>query len=250
MQRFHGACALAVTVGLAGGAWAQTPEEAPETGADLLTDAELQQLVAPVALYPDTLLIQVLVASTYPLEIVKADQFLDNNAERAAEELKPEIEAQGWDPSVTVLATAFPSTIDEMANHIDWTETTGDAMLAQSEDVMAAVQVLRDQAIETGALVSGDQQLVETDDEDNVVIVPADPEVVYVPQYEPESIWGDVGDAILTGAVVWGTFALIDEIFDDDDDWDDYWGCRNCGGWSGGPIIRNPDIDIDVDGNV
>ncbi|MBE3638343.1 DUF3300 domain-containing protein [Mangrovicoccus algicola] len=225
--------------------------QATDSAADpLLSEAELEQLVAPVALYPDTLLIQILVAAASPLEVVKGAQFLENNADAAPETLKPQIEAEGWDPSVTVLATAFPTVLTEMADHIDWTEATGEAMLAQTDDVMTAVQVLRNQAVDSGALVSGEEQTVATDAADNVVIVPTDPEVVYVPQYQPTDIWGGVGGAVMTGAIAWGTFAVIDEIFDDDDDWDDYWGCRNCGGWGGGPVIRDPDIDIDVDGNV
>lgn len=265
MRLLRTASAIALITGLPLTVWAQDTDtttadappaeatetqDAPEQTDTLLTDAELQTLVAPVALYPDTLLIQVLVAATEPLEVIKADQFLDDNADTAPEDLKPQIESKDWDPSVAVLATAFPDVLGEMAEHLDWTETTGNAMLAQSDDVMTAVQVLRDQAVNTGALVSGEQQVVETDATDNVVIVPADPEVVYVPQYEPNNIWGDVGSAVVTGAIAWGAFTIIDEIFDDDDDWDDYWGCHNCGGWGGGPIIRDPDIDIDIDGNV
>ncbi|MEM8572923.1 MAG: DUF3300 domain-containing protein, partial [Pseudomonadota bacterium] len=99
---------------------AETTEgEAPQDA--LLTDAELQTLVAPVALYPDTLLIQIFVAATQPLEVIKADNFLDDNAGREPAELKPEIEAQDWDASVAVLAEAFPTVIAEMATHIEWT---------------------------------------------------------------------------------------------------------------------------------
>jgi hypothetical protein len=83
-----------------------------------------------------------------------------------------------------------------------------------------------------------------------VVITPTDPQVLYVPQYQPADIWGGVGEAVAVGAMAFGTAAVIDAIFDDDDDWDDYWGCRDCGGWNGRPIIRDPDIDIDVDGDV
>ena len=106
---------------------------ASEETSDRLTDAELQTLVAPVALYPDTLLIQILVAATQPLEIVKAERYLLDNADRDPVELEPEINAMGWDPSVSVLATAFPEVVGQMATHIDWTETVGTAMLAQSE---------------------------------------------------------------------------------------------------------------------
>ena len=122
---------------------AAATENASATSSDLLTDAELQTLVAPVALYPDTLLIQILVAATQPLEIVKAERYLLDNADRDASELGPEIEAMGWDPSVSVLATAFPEVVGQMATHVDWTETVGTAMLAQSDDVLDAVQVMR-----------------------------------------------------------------------------------------------------------
>ncbi|QFT71465.1 DUF3300 domain-containing protein [Ruegeria sp. THAF33] len=222
------------------------------TSSSLLTGAELQTLVAPVALYPDTLLIQIFVAATQPLEIVKAERYLLDNADRDPAELELEIEAMGWDPSVSVLATAFPEIVGQMATHIDWTETVGTAMLAQSDDVMDAVQVMRDQAIDSGALVSGPEQTVEVSDDDTVIITPTEPETVYVPQYNPETVYTgrSTGDVVGAALLTFGTVALIDEIFDDDDDWYDYWGCRNCGGWGGGPIYRNPDIDIDVDGNV
>ncbi|WP_170424098.1 DUF3300 domain-containing protein [Ruegeria arenilitoris] len=225
---------------------------ASEETSDRLTDAELQTLVAPVALYPDTLLIQILVAATQPLEIVKAERYLLDNADRDPVELEPEINAMGWDPSVSVLATAFPEVVGQMATHIDWTETVGTAMLAQSDDVMDAVQVMRDQAIDSGALVSGPEQTVEVSDDDTVVITPTQPETVYVPQYNPATVYTgpSTGDVVGAALLTFGAVALIDEIFDDDDDWYGYWGCRNCGGWGGGPIYRNPDIDIDVDGNV
>lgn len=238
-------------------AWAQsTDDPAPDSEqanpADLMTQAELEVLVAPVALFPDTLLIQVLVASTYPLEIVKSDRFLAGSTETDPDLLQASIEEQDWDDSVEVLATAFPDVIADMATHVEWTETMGNAMLAQSDDVMIAVQTMRQQAINAGALISGEQQTVDVDEDENVVIQPTNPEVVYVPQYDPQVVYQDngVGGAIATGLIAWGTFAIIDEIFDNDDDWNDYWGCRNCGGWGGGPIIHSPDIDIDVDGNV
>ena len=224
-------------------------EDSAET---LLTDEELQTLVAPVALFPDTLLIQVFVAATQPLEVVKVERYLIDNADRAPEELKPEIEAMELDPSVEVLATAFPDVIGQMATHIDWTETMGVAMLAQSDDVMDAVQVMRNQAIDSGALVSGEEQTVDVAEDDTVVITPTDPEVVYVPQYVPTEVYSDNSgdDVVGTVLLTFGTVALINEIFDDDDDWYHYWGCGYCGGWNGYPIIRNPDIDIDIDGDV
>jgi hypothetical protein len=219
---------------------------------ELLTQAEIETLVAPVALYPDTLLIQIFVAATQPFELVKADRFLLENSEVDAEALKPEIEAQGWDPSVEVLAIGFPDVIADMAQHIEWTEAMGDAMNAQTDDVMNAVQTLRQQAVNTGALVSGEQQTVDVDEDENIIVQPTDPEVVYVPQYDPVVVYEDSSSNLLTAAAVtFGSVLLIDAIFDDDDDWNGYWGCRNCG-WGGGGIYPYPGggIDIDVDGNV
>ncbi|WP_170771847.1 DUF3300 domain-containing protein [Ruegeria lacuscaerulensis] len=227
----------------------------PISDTDLLTQAELENLVAPIALFPDTLLIQILVAATSPMEVVKSDRLLASMDGEEPEVIQAAVEAEEWDESVEVLAVAFPEVIEDMATHIEWTETMGDAMLAQSDEVMVAVQTMRTQAINNGALVSGEEQLVEVTEDETVIIQPADPEVVYVPQYDPQVVYTDsnsnlVGDAIVTGAIAFGTFALIDAIFDDDDDWNDYWGCRNCGGWGGGPIYRNPNIDLDIDGNV
>lgn len=222
---------------------------------DLLTQAELENLVAPVALYPDTLLIQVLVASTNPMEVIKADRLLAVNEGEEPEVIQAAVDEEEWDESVAVLTTAFPEVVEDMALHIEWTEAMGTAMLAQTDDVMAAVQTMRTQAVNSGALLSNDAQEVEVTQDDDVIITPADPEVVYVPEYDPEVVYVEdnsnvVGDAIVTGLITYGTFTILDEIFDDDDDWDDYWGCRNCAGWGGGPIYRDPDIDIDVDGNV
>ncbi len=253
-------CLTAFLALLSSTAFAQSTEsEDAETDAvsedALLTQVELENLVAPVALYPDTLLIQVLVASTNPMQVIKGDRLLAVNEGEDPETIKAAVEAEGWDESVEVLAVAFPEVIEDMALHIEWTETMGDAMLAQTDDVMAAVQTMRTQAINSGALISGEEQVVEVTEEEDIVIQPADPEVVYVPQYDSEVVYAQdnsnvVGDALTAGLIAFGTYTVIDAIFDDDDDWNDYWGCRNCGGWGGGPIYRNPDIDIDVDGNV
>lgn len=220
--------------------------------AAVLTSAELQQLVGPVALYPDTVLIQILIAATAPLDVVKADRLLSDNPDTPKATLDQKIKDARFDPSVEVLALGFPTLIRQMAVHIDWTESIGVAMLAQSDDVLAAVQVMRTQAINTGALVSSPEMVVTQDPATSTVIVqPANPQVVYVPQYEPTAVYSNpAGDALAAGLIFFGTAALIDEIFDDNDGWNDYWGCRNCGGWNNGPIIRNPDIDIDINGDV
>jgi hypothetical protein len=245
--------ALSLVLCASGGAALAQEATATATQADaLLTAAELQTLVAPVALYPDTLLIQILVGATAPLDVVKADRLLARSEGADAAALEEQVKAEGFDASVEVLSLAFPEVLGQMADHLEWTETVGTAMLAQSDDVLDAVQVMRNTAINTGALVDTEQQVVTRDVvTETVVIQPADPQVVYVPQYNPQVVYDNsLTDALVVGAVTFGTIALIDEIFDDDDDWNDYWGCRNCGGWGGGPIIRDPDIDIDVDGDV
>lgn len=229
---------------------------------NLLSEAQLEDLLGPVALYPDTLLMQVLVASTFPTQVVEADQKGQSVADLPEADRKAAIEEKGYDPSVEVLAVAFPEVLGRMADNMEWTSTVGDAMLAQSDDVMNAIQVLRKQAIDTGALVDSPQQSVTTQENfvssgqpaEAVVIQPTDPNTVYVPQYDPGVVYDTnrygLGNALLTGAVAWGTFSLIDDIFDDDDDWNDYWGCRNCGGWYGNPIVRDPHVVFDGDRNV
>ncbi|MEM1429714.1 MAG: DUF3300 domain-containing protein [Pseudomonadota bacterium] len=226
--------------------------EAPATAEALLTEEELQTLVGPIALYPDTLLIQILVSATVPFDVLKADRFLLENADADAAALADEITAEAWDESVEVLATAFPEIIGQMAEHIEWTEALGTAMLAQQDDVMQAVQDLRAIADENGALASNEAVEVTQDAQDNIIVVPSDPEVVYVPQYEPQQVYttsgsDSVGDAVATGLIIWGTFVVMDAIFDGSNS---YWGCRNCAGWGGGGIYNDIDVDIDIDGDV
>lgn len=219
----------------------------------LLSDDQLDELVAPVALYPDTLLIQILVAATYPLEIIKAQRWLEANDGLSQEDLSSGIYEQTWDPSVQVLAEAFPDVLGRMAENVDWTELAGSAMLAQSDDIMAAIQRMREQAIDAGSLVDSPEQVVTRDETDAVTILPADPEVIYVPQYNTETVYvsdssnNNNNDALL----FFGSAILIAAIIDNnnDDYWGGYWGCRNCGGWNGRPIHYRGG-DIDIDGNV
>ena len=230
-----------------------------EQSAGLMSPEELQTLVGPIALYPDTLLIQVLVASTFAFDVMKADRLLKDNPGKSPEELKPLIEIQAWDESVAVLATAFPEVLTEMAVHIDWTESMGNAMLAQSDDVMDAVQVMRAIAADSGVLESGEEQTVEVTQENNgdqtIIIQPTDPEVVYVPQYDSNVVYvqdssNNTGDAVAAGLIAFGTFVVMDAIFNNNDPWNNYWGCRNCGGWGGRPIVNNPrNVNIN-NGNI
>lgn len=219
-------------------------EEAEFVG---LTEEELDELVAPVALYPDTLLIQILVAATYPLDIIKAQRFLIDNNGLEQDALTDAVEAEPWDPSVQVLATAFPDVLNRMADNVDWTEMAGNAMLAQSDDVMAAVQRMREAAIDAGSLVDTEEQEVTRDETEAVVIIPSDPEVIYVPTYNTQTVYYKNNDAL----IFFSTVILIGAIYHRNNHWHGYWGCRNCGGYNGRPIhYRSGGININGDVNI
>ena len=198
---------------------------------ELLTEAELDELVAPIALYPDALLAQVLVASTYPLQIVKADRIVAASEGLSDEELSETLSDQEFDPSVLVLLSGFPTVVERMADDLDWTEALGIAMLQQDDDVLAAVQRLRADARDMGYLSSNDAQTIEEDD-GQIYIAPADPEVVYVPTYDPSVVYTSPAPAepyyvapaqstspwsaqsLITGGVIgFGTAMLVNELW-------------------------------------
>jgi uncharacterized membrane protein YgcG len=153
-----------------------------------LTKDQLRQLVAPIALYPDALLAQILAASAYPTQIVEADRLLQENPNLKGAALGAEVDKQDWDPSVKAL-TQFPSVLANMDKNLSWTSELGDANFNQPEEVMKAVQYLRKKAKEAGKLESTPQQIVTAQD-DSIIIQPADPQVVYVPMYDPTLIYG------------------------------------------------------------
>ena len=161
----------------------QTPVQAAQQ-----TPEQLQQLVAPIALYPDALVAQVLAASTYPDQIVEADRWLQQNPNLKGEQLGQEVDKQPWDPSVKAL-TEFPSVLANMDKNLSWTSSLGDAYVNQQQDVMNAVQVMREKAKAAGNLNSTSQEKVSEKDK-TIVIEPADPEVVYVPEYDPWLVYG------------------------------------------------------------
>ena len=168
------------------------PASAPASGAKTFSQQELDQLVAPVALYPDALLAQVLMASTYPLEIVQADRWRKANPSLKDKALEDALQQQPWDASVKSLAV-FPQVLTMMSDKIDWTQKLGDAFLAQQQDVMATAQTLRAKAQKEGALKDTKEQKVTTQTENNttyIVIEPTNPEVVYVPTYNPTVVYG------------------------------------------------------------
>jgi Protein of unknown function (DUF3300) len=173
---------------------APQPQAAPtaDEQAPKLSGDQLDALVAPIALYPDPLLAQCLVASTYPVEVIQAQQWLARNPNLKGDDLVKAAEQQDWDPSIQALAS-IPDALKVLAQDIKWTTDLGDAFLAQQSDVMDAVQRLRGKAKDSGKLTSSEQQKVETqvvEDKTIVVIQPASTEVVYVPTYSPSVIWG------------------------------------------------------------
>ena len=149
---------------------------------------EVEQLVAPIALYPDDLVVQILMASTYPLEVVEAARWQKANSSLKGNQLTSALEKQTWDPSVKSLVN-FPSVLAMMNEKLDWTQKLGDAFLAQQKDVMNAVQKLRARAQAQGNLKTTKEQKVVVQ-EQVIVIQPADPQVIYVPTYNPTIVYG------------------------------------------------------------
>jgi hypothetical protein len=165
---------------------------AQESKPPRLTEGQLAQLLAPIALYPDALLAQVLMASTYPLDVVQAARWTQANPKVAGKALEDAMQKQPWDPSVKAL-TSVPTVLRMMNERLDWTQQLGDAFLAQQEDVMRTVQVLRARAKAAGSLTTTGQHVVtEKASAGSTVIViePAQPQVVYVPAYNPTIVYG------------------------------------------------------------
>src|SRR5258708_4935870 len=149
---------------------------------------QLQQLVAPIALYPDALVAQILAASTYPTQIVEAERWMQSHSDLKGGELAKEVDKQDWDPSVKALAQ-FPSVLENMDKNLSWTSSLGEAYVSQAQDVTDAVQTMRQEAGKAGHLDSNEQEKVTTQG-NTIVIEPANPEVVYVPAYDPWLVYG------------------------------------------------------------
>ena len=175
------------------------PVPASAQDAALKTDVtfskeELDQILAPIALYPDDLLSNVLMASTYPLEVVQAARWvkLPDNANLKGEKLTKALEQKHWAPSVKSLVP-FPEVLDMMSEQLEWTQKLGDAVLADEAAVMDQIQFLRDKADDAGNLKSNEHQRVARRSSGGgryIYIEPADPEVIYVPVYEPTVVYG------------------------------------------------------------
>src|SRR2546425_1616086 len=161
---------------------------APMQAKPVFTQQQLDQILAPVALYPDSLLSQILMASTYPLEIVEAARWTKANPNLKGDDAVKAAEQNGWDPSVNSLV-AFPQVLTMMDSNLSWTERLGDAFLAQQPQVMETVQNLRQRAYAAGNLRSNDQVRVDQQGQ-TIVIEPPNPQVVYVPYYDPRVVYG------------------------------------------------------------
>ncbi|PKM18696.1 MAG: DUF3300 domain-containing protein [Gammaproteobacteria bacterium HGW-Gammaproteobacteria-15] len=156
---------------------------------ETLSQAQLDQMLAPVALYPDTVLTHVLIAATYPLEVVQAARWVKDNPKLTGEAAVDAVEKQSWDPSVKALV-AFPQLLERLSNDLDWTQELGEAFLADEAQVMASIQNLRQKAYANGSLNDTKHVVVERERE-IIIIEPARKEVVYVPVYDTRIVYGD-----------------------------------------------------------
>src|SRR5260370_32479804 len=228
-------------------------EQAPK-----LASGEVDSLVAPIALYSDPLLAQTLAASTYPLEVIQLQQWMEKNKNLQGQALADAVAKQPWDPSIQGLV-AYPDVVTRMADNVQWTTDLGNAFLAQQSDVMDAVQRMRAKAQGTGNLKTSAQQVVQTETvsigKQAIGIWQANPDVVYVPSYDPTVVYGAApveypyypytypgyvpgtalawGAGIALGAAAWGA-------------WGGNWG--NCD-WNGGNVQLNNHNNFNNDNN-
>jgi hypothetical protein len=213
----------------------------PGQAAPLSAD-ELRQLVAPIALYPDALVAQVLGAATFPDQVSAADNFLHQNPSLQGQQLMLAVDAQPWDPSVKAL-TQFPSVLDNMTKNLSWTSALGEAYSTQASAVMAAVQTLRAQAYAAGNLKSGSQITVVQQSPQTIVIQPTNPQIVYVPTYNPAVVYGtpyttpgySTGAVVATGLLAFGAGIAVGAAMSGGCcawGWS-YWNCN----WHGGAVV-------------
>jgi hypothetical protein len=184
--------AILVLLPFAARAQDQTSNTPATTSKKLLKPEQIEALVAPIALYPDTLLSEVLMASTYPLEVVQAERWLKENKDLKADALKDAVDQEPWDDSVKSLV-ATPSVLEMMIAKLDWTQKLGNAVVDQQADVMDAIQRLRAKAQANNKLQSNKQQTVTVRQEQGrqiIAIAPTDPNTVYVPYYDPAVVYG------------------------------------------------------------
>lgn len=212
-------------------------------GAPLSAD-ELQQLVAPIALYPDALVAQILGAATFPDQVAAASGWLQQNTGLTGTTLTNAVDAQPWDPSVKAL-TEFPSVLDNLAKNLSWTSSLGEAYHTQAADVMSAVQVLRAKAQAAGNLKSGSQITVVQQSPQVIVIQPTNPQVVYVPTYNPTVVYGtpyvtpgySTAAVVTTAVVAFGVGIAVGAAMSNS--WGySYWNCN----WHGGAVVYRSNV--------
>jgi hypothetical protein len=223
--------------------FAQQPQPIKQNTSGVLSPEQLDSLVAPLALYPDPILSQVLVASTYPLEIVQAERWLQQHSSLSGKALADAAATQPWDASVQAMVM-LPDVLKRLSQNLSWTSELGNAFLAQQEGVMQAIQRMRLRAQQSGVLESTPQQTVTTETSNGqnyIVIEPASPEVVYVPQYNPEAVWGASAYPYPSmyyppglGLVTWGAGFALGAIWGGS--WNN-WGWN--AGWGSGNIFVN-----------
>jgi hypothetical protein len=267
-ELFHGVVAI-VFIGLLSPVYSQAPAQQAQSQvmntttsdteqAPKLPNDQLDSLVAPIALYPDPLLAQTLAASTYPLEIIQLQQWMGRNKNLQGQALADAVAKQPWDPSIQSLVE-FPDVVQRMAGNIQWTTDLGNAFLAQQSDVMDAVQRMRAKAQGTGNLKTSAQSVVKTETVPSgkqvIEIQQANPDVVYVPSYDPTVVYGAAppaypyypytypgyvpgtalmwGAGVALGAAAWGA-------------WGGHWG--DCD-WNGGNVNINNNNNFNRNAN-
>jgi len=227
----------------------QQPSGGEDPNAANLSAKEIENLVAPIALYPDALVAQVLAAATFPDQVTAADQWVKANANLQGDALLEAANKQPWDPSVKAL-TQFPSVLDNMNQNLGWTSALGEAYYYQQADVMKAVQTLRKQAKAAGNLKSSSELKVVQQDPQTIIIQPAQPQVVYVPTYNPTVVYGtpyyppgySTAALVTTGLVSFGVGMAIGASMN-----------NNCCGWGwnswntnwhGGSVTYNRNVYV------
>ncbi len=220
-------------------------------GGSAFGQEELSQMLAPIALYPDSLLANVLVASTFPLEVVAADRWVKQNSGLQGDQLNAALQQMNWDLSVKALVP-FPEVLAMMSEKLDWTQALGTAFLAQQKDVMNTIQTLRARAQDEGNLKSSNEQKVIAQ-QNTIAIQPANPTVVYVPSYNPQVVYGawpypayppypyyPYGGAVAAGVVGFAAGVAVGAA------WNNGWGHWN---WNGGTMNVNVNRNFNINGN-
>jgi Protein of unknown function (DUF3300) len=236
-------------------------ETAPGAAPGAATAQELQELVSPIALYPDVLVAQILAGSTYPTQVVEATRWIKENPNLTGDALAAQVNQQPWDPSIKSLSQ-FPAVLQTMNDSLSWTSALGEAYYNQPADVMDAIQVMRNKAVDAGNLKTTPQQKVEVQPatsaqpgsahpsvQQTVIISPAQPNTVYVPQYNPTTAYGapvpapagySGSDLLLTGVLAFGAGILLGSLINDGHN---SWGC-NWGGGYNNNVVYNRNVYV------